>query len=110
MDIEEYKKTNEDLNHISGMISKSYSEASDSLEENLKRVKLLLESDMLDKEEREFYAEQAYSTQRRLVEYDLIQSEEVGKVNRIISENEENIKYMEWNNGKEKEDSEEKDI
>ena len=92
------KQNNEKLNQINDEISKSYSEVRDCLEERLYRMKRLLESGVLAEDEIEHYSDQVFATQRRMYDCESMRLEEMGNINRIITESEETIKQDESSN------------
>ena len=100
-EIEKMKKANEKLFQIRGIISSSYSEASDSMEENLYRMRKILDSDCLDQNKSDFFCEEILSTKKRIVECESMKFDDIRKVDGIISDNEENIKILEDENMKE---------
>lgn len=89
------KQNNEKLSQINDEISKSYSEVRDCLEERLYRMKRLLESGVLAEDEIEHYSDQVFATQRRVYDCESMRLEEMGNINRIITESEETIKQDE---------------
>ena len=104
-EIEKIKKVNERLFQIKDVITRSYSEASDGLEENVYQMKKLLDSGCLDQNESDFFCERVTSTKKRILECESLKDYEIRKVDGIISDNEEGIKSLE--NEKENEDSSE---
>ncbi len=97
-EINKIKKANEDLYQIRGIIDKSYAQASDSMEDDLARMRKLLNSESLDQNKSDFFCERMVSTKNRIVECDSFRMEEIRKVDGIISDNEESIKLMEEEN------------
>ena len=92
------KQNNEKLNQINDEISKSYSEVRECLEERLYRMKRLLESGVLAEDEIEHYSDQVFINQRRVYDCESMRLEEMGNINRIITESEEAIKQEESSN------------
>lgn len=106
-EIDKIKKANEDLNQIKGIISRGYSDVSDSMEDDLHRMGKLLDSGCLDQKKTDFFLEQVMSTKKRILECESLKMDEIRRVDGIISDNEESIKCLEDDN--EKENSSEKE-
>ncbi len=104
-EIEKLKKFNEELFQIKDVIARSYSEASDSLEDNVYQMTKLLDSGCLDQNESDFFCDRVMSTKKRILECESLKDDEIRTVEGIISDNEEGIKSLE--NEKENEDSSE---
>ncbi len=93
-EIEKIKKSNEELIQIKDVIARSYSDASDDFEENIYQMKKLLDSGRLDQNESDFFCERVMSTKKRILEFESLKTDEIRKVDRIISDNEEGIKAL----------------
>lgn len=94
-EITKLKKYNEELYQTGSDISGSMCKVSDSLEERLYRIKVLLGSDSLDKEEAELYINQVSDLQKWITEFESVRVEETEKINRIVSENDSNLISLE---------------